>query len=314
MRPRAPVNSPVNSTSRARPDPRDFVALETTLLVHGVPPGRGAPLADELRAIIEREGVRAAVVGVVHGNPIVGLDEAELRLLLSASKVQKANTANLGVLVHRASHAATTVSTTMELAAGSGVRVFATGGIGGVHKGYGARLDVSADLMALARFPVAVVASGVKTLLDVESTREALETLGVPVVGYRADWFPAFYRCASAATLDARFDEVDDLGAFVADELRRTRRGVLVCNPIPEADEIGEQDWDRWLREAERGLNAAGRDVTPQILARLHDVSGGATLRANLALVRSNAGLAARLCVAMRRHESGGSSTPADGA
>jgi pseudouridine-5'-phosphate glycosidase len=291
----------VNILCRAKVDSYAYVALETTLLVHGVPPGHGAPLARELTAIIEAEGVHAVVVGVLGGRPIVGLNLREIDTLLNAAHVPKANTANLGVLMHRKSHAATTVSTTMELAAEVGVRVFATGGIGGVHRGYGARLDISADLAALARHRVAVVSSGVKTLLDVESTREVLETLGVPVVGWRTDRFPAFYRRESSAGVDARFDDIADLARFVRAELDRTGRGVLVVNPIPAEDEIAPADWDRWLGEAREGLDASGRDVTPRLLARLHEVSAGATLRANLALVRSNAGLAARLCFAMMR-------------
>lgn len=279
-----------------------FVALETTLLVHGVPRAEGAKLGAELAGIVEAHGARAAVVGVYGGRPTVGLTEGELAELLEADNVPKANTSNLGVLMHRRSHAATTVSTTMELAAAAGVRVFATGGLGGVHRGYGTRLDISADLAALARFPVAVVASGVKSLLDVESTREALETLGVPVVGFRTDRFPAFYLRESSAKVDARFDDEEELAGYLGTELARTGRGVLVANPIPEVEAIDPRAWGEWMgaaeAEAER-LGVGGRDVTPRILGLLHERSGGATLRANLALVKANAGLAARLCARM---------------
>lgn len=278
------------------------IALETTLLCHGVPRGEGAALARELTAIVEREGAEAAVVGIVRGRPIVGLNDAELGELLSAERVEKANTSNLGVLMHRGVHAATTVSATMELAAAAGARVFATGGIGGVHRGYGERWDVSADLVALTRFPVAVVTSGVKSLLDVESTREMLETLGVPVVGFGTDRFPAFYLRESAARVDARFDDAAALGRFVAAELARTGRGLVIANPIPAADQISSADWERWLAEATAragGVGAEGRDVTPAVLSALHEVSGGATLRANLALVKENARVAARVAVAM---------------
>jgi pseudouridine-5'-phosphate glycosidase len=277
------------------------VGLETTLLVHGVPRGQGERLARELAEIVRGEGAMPAFVGVLHGRAIVGMDFNELNEMLLASAddgpgVAKANTANLGVLVHRGQHAATTVSTTMELCAGAGVRVFATGGIGGVHKGYGQRWDVSADLAALARFPVAVVASGVKSLLDVGSTREALETLGVPVVGFRTDRFPAFYLRDGGCGVDAVFEDEGELARFLGAELKRSGRGVLVVNPIGAGDEIKRGDWERWLAEAERKAGgAAGREVTRRVLAELHEVSGGSTLRANLALVRANAGLAARL-------------------
>lgn len=280
------------------------VALETTLLVHGVPAGQGKSLARELSGIVRARRGTPAIVGVVDGTPIVGLNEDELDRLLSAPapEVPKLNTSNLGLALHRKSSGATTVSATMELAAAAGVRVFATGGIGGVHRGYGARWDISADLAALARFPVAVVGSGVKSLLDVEATREALETLGVPVVGFRTDRFPAFYLRQSAARIDARFDEPCDLAQFVRAEMGRTGRGVLVANPVPEADEISAAEWDRWHEEAQAQVASSpafGRDITPAILKSLHEVSGGRTLRANLALVRSNTDLAAQVASAM---------------
>ena len=275
------------------------VALETTLPALGLPPGEGMPFSLELNGIIREESAEPAAIGVLAGRPIVGMTDDELATLLDGRPVEKANTANLGALLHRGADAATTVSTTMELAAAGRVRSFATGGIGGVHRGYGERLDISADLMALARFPVAVVASGTKSLLDVTATREALESLGVPCVGFGTDGFPAFYLRSNPdaeSLLDARFDDAGDLAEFLAFELARTGRGVLVCNPIPEAEEISQADWEGWLAEAERRAEgAAGRDITPAVLSALHEVSGGATLRANLALVRSNARLAAQI-------------------
>lgn len=296
----------MNVVSRVGPTPWRGVALETTLLLHGVPRGEGGPLAAELSGIVREAGGVPALVGVVGGVPTVGMSDEELGTMLGvlegAGEVPKANTANLGVLMHRGSHAATTVSTTMELAAAAGVRVFATGGIGGVHLGYGTHLDISADLAAFTRFPVAVVTSGVKSILDVEGTREALETLGIPVVGYQTDEFPSFYMRGSRARVDARFDYLGELASFVSSELDRTGRGIVVANPIPREEEIEACAWEGWLRaateEAERA-GAQGRSVTPTLLGALHRVSGGATLRANLALVRSNArvagGVASRL-------------------
>jgi pseudouridine-5'-phosphate glycosidase len=278
------------------------VALETTLLLHGVPRGEGGTLAAQLESIVREHGANPVCVGIVAGRPIVGLNQTELAALLEATKVPKANTANLGVLMHRGEHAATTVSTTMELAAAAGVRLFATGGLGGVHLGYGQHLDISADLAAFTRFPVAVTTSGVKSILDVVATREALETLGVPVIGFRTDRFPAFYLRESDARVDARFDDEASLAAFLASELARTGRGVVVANPIPHEHEIARADWDRWLAQATREAaesGAKGRDVTPALLGRLHAVSGGRTLKANIELVKSNAALAARLAAAM---------------
>jgi pseudouridine-5'-phosphate glycosidase len=230
------------------------------------------------------------------------MNDAELATLLAAGSVPKANTANLGPLIHRRSHAATTVSATMELAASAGVSPFATGGIGGVHAGYATHLDISSDLAALARFPVAVVASGVKSILDVVATREALESLGVTVAAFRTDRFPAFYLRDGGAGVDARFDDESDLARFIASELARTNRGILIANPIPASDEIPAAAFNDWLSEARRDAatrGVAGREMTPFLLDRLHALSAGATLRANLALVKSNARLAAALAARM---------------
>ena len=278
------------------------VALETTLLLHGVPRPEAPGLARELADIVRAGRAHPAYVGVFAGRPVVGLSDRELAELLSAPAVPKANTANLGVLMHRRSHGATTVSTTMELASRSGVRVFATGGLGGVHRDFARHFDVSSDLAAFTRFPIAVVASGVKSILDVQATREMLESLGIPVVGYQTDSFPAFYLRQSAARVDARFDDPADLARFVGTELARTGRGVVVANPVPAPDEIDETDWRRWLEAASREAEAGdvhGRELTPFLLARLHALSGGATLRTNISLIRSNTALAASLAAQM---------------
>jgi len=278
------------------------VALETTLLVHGVPRESTGQLAEELDAIVRNEGSTPALVGLHHGRPVIGLNGDQLTELLRADDVPKANTANLGVLMSRGSHAATTVSSTMELAAFAGLRVFATGGIGGVHRGYGQHLDISSDLAAFTRFPLAVVTSGVKSILDVVSTREALESLGVTVLGYRTDSFPAFYLRESQSGVDARMDDPAEIAAFIRDELPRGGRGIVIANPIPEEHELDAKDWDRWLTKATKQAQkegAGGRDVTPAVLAQLHEISDGRTLAANIELVKSNARLAARIEAAL---------------
>ncbi|MHC4977015.1 MAG: pseudouridine-5'-phosphate glycosidase [Planctomycetota bacterium] len=279
------------------------LALETTLLCHGVPEGEGIPLARRLGEIVRECGANPAVVGVLGGRAIVGMDDGELESMLAMERVEKANTSNLGALVHAGVAAATTVSATMEISALAGVRVFATGGIGGVHRGYGDHFDVSADLTALSRFPVAVISSGVKSLLDVRATREALETLGVTVVGFGTDEFPAFYlRRGNAGRVDRRIDDVEELADFVRFELERTGRGLMVANPVPEEDEVPIGQWSEWMEQAKRGVSmheGCGRDVTPRMLAELHRVSGGETLRTNIALVESNTLLGARLACAM---------------
>jgi pseudouridine-5'-phosphate glycosidase len=286
---------------------RGAVALESTLLVHGVPRPQAVSLARDLGNAVREAGAVPALVGIVGGRPIVGMTDDELQTLLDATEaVPKANASNLGLLLHRGSHGATTVSATMELAAAAGLQVFATGALGGVHRGFARTLDISSDLVALTRFPIAVVTSGVKLLLDVAATREALETQGTPVVGYQTSRFPAFYRRAcddGAADVDARFDDFSELAAFAKSELARTGRGIVVANPIPAAHEISAADWQRWLSNAESEANAAGvvgRAVTPFVLARLHEVSGGATLSANIALAKSNASQAGAIAARIR--------------
>ena len=278
--------------------PTNRLALETTILTHGVPRENALGLAAELASIARSNGAIPALVGLFKGEPVVGMSDEQLREVLATPNVPKVNTSNLGVLMHRKQHGSTTVATTMEFAAASGVRVFSTGGIGGVHKGYATHLDISADLIALTRFPVAVVASGVKSIRDVVATREMLETLGVPVVGFRCDELPAFYLRGSGAGVDARFDDEQDLSAFIRRETERTGRGILIANPIPESDELPRDSFAAWLAAAEREAKP-GREATPTTLAALHRVSGGATLRANLALIRSNTALGAKLAASL---------------
>ncbi len=277
------------------------VALETTLLAHGVPSDRAEGLWRAMERAVEegsRGAARGAVVGVVGGRAVVGMRDDEVMGMVRGGKVvAKLNTANLGLALARGETGATTVSATMEIAASAGVRVFATGGLGGLHwrRGSDDPLDVSADLLALARFPVCVVCSGVKAILDVVSTREALETLGVPVVGWRTDAFPAFYLRESGAGVDGRFDDEGELGKYVRDELARTGRGVVVVNAPPEEVAVERGEWEGWLGQAEevaREKGVSGREVTPAVLAALHEVSGGRTLKANEALAVSNARVA----------------------
>lgn len=276
------------------------VGLETTLLLHGIPQEMSLSFGQELFSLCENQGAIPALAGIQNGSAVVGLNLGDLEGLLQQEHVPKVNTANLGLTLARQENGATTVSTTMELLAAAEIPLFATGGIGGVHPGYGTQLDISADLAALSRFPVAVVASGVKSILDVEGTREALETLGVPVIGFQTDTFPAFYLRDSAASVDARFDDVESLSSFIKFELQRTGRGILIAHPIPEASAISPEKWQAWMSQAtERTHAVRGRETTPALLAALHEISEGETLRANLDLVRANAILASRLAVAL---------------
>jgi len=302
------------------------LALESTILTHGVPRDAARPLADQLAQITTHNGAQPAFVGVINGQPVVGMTDDQLAQLLAEPSPPKLNTANLGLALHRKLTGSTTVAATVELAARAGVHVFATGGLGGVHPPLPpsppippspvspntsnnthqhdplTRLthDISSDLYALARFPVAVVASGVKNILDVDATREHLETLGVPVVGYKCDHFPAFYlrQTKPPIALDARFDDPAELADYLAFELARARRGVVVVNPIDERHAIDPDQWQTWHDEAQRDITSrriAGRDVTPAVLARVHELSNGKTLNANIALIEANTALGAQL-------------------
>ncbi len=284
--------------------PARAVALETTLLVHGVPRDAAPALHARISDAIRASHADPALIGVIAGRPIVGMSDADLAAMLALDPPPiKLNTSNLGAAMARGMHGATTVSATVEIAAQAGIAFMATGGLGGVHRDYATHLDISADLLALARFPVAVVASGVKSLLDVAATREALESLGVPVVGYRTDHFPAFYQrigvsgAGQPIGIDARFDDARALARFARHEIARTGRGLIIVNPVPAEHEIPQDIWEGWLAQAQSAVpgKAAGRDVTPAILARVHELSAGRTLRSNIELVVSNAALAGQL-------------------
>ena len=284
------------------------LAIETTILTHGLPKPDAASLMADIRSIASQAGVQAAIIGIRQGRAIVGMTEDEVHGLIHNASVPKTNSANLGAILHAGLDGATTVSTTLELAALASIRVFSTGGIGGVHKHLADRLDISADLGALARYPVATVASGCKNILDLTATRELLETLGVPVIGFRCDTFPAFYQRETSLPVDARFDDPDALADFVRFELDRTGRGLLVVNPIPEANEIPLPIWNEWLAEAERAsANASGRQATPAILEAVHRISDGRTIRANTALARSNAVLGASIAAGLHHRGQPGS-------
>jgi pseudouridine-5'-phosphate glycosidase len=284
---------------------KPVVALETTLVTHGLPHPQGLDAALELEQIVRACGAVPATVGILDGAVRVGLVRAELERLANARDVAKVNLGNLAAVIASNTPGSTTVAATLFVAAEAGIRVFATGGIGGVHRDAAQSGDVSVDLVALGRFPVAVVCAGAKAILDLPRTVEMLETLGVPVLGFGTDEFPAFYRRSSGQRVDRRCDAVDDLARVARAhwELGLTT-GVLIANPIPEADELPRAAYELALEgalaeAAERGLR--GREVTPFLLDRLSELTGGATVKANLALLRNNARVAAELARALAR-------------
>jgi pseudouridine-5'-phosphate glycosidase len=281
---------------------RAAVALESTIIAHGMPYPRNVEVARAVEGIVRAGGAVPATIAVIGGRLKVGLGAADLELLAKNDGVAKASTRDLAYLVAMRAHGATTVAATMRIAALAGIPVFATGGIGGVHRGAGESFDVSADLTELARTDVAVVSAGVKSILDIGATLEQLETLSVPVVVYRADAFPAFYSRASGHRAPLRLDSAEDIARMMrAKWSLGLAGGISIANPIPPADEIPAATIERAIAEALREMAArriAGKEATPFMLAKVNESTGGDSLKANIALVENNARLAAEIAVA----------------
>jgi pseudouridylate synthase len=282
------------------------VALESTIISHGMPYPDNVAMAREVEAIIRSHGVTPATIAVLDGIPRIGLDDAGLELLGSGEHtIRKVSIRDLPYVVARKKHGATTVAATMRLAALAGIRVFTTGGLGGVHRGAAATMDVSADLTELSLTAVTVISAGVKSILDIGLTLEKLETLGVPVLGYRTDDFPAFYTRTSGYAVPLRVDSAEDIAALMRakDELG-IAGGISVANPIPESDEIPHEQIDAIIDQALADMDArgiSGKDATPYLLGRIVEITGGASLEANIALVKSNAHLGAEVAAAFTR-------------
>jgi pseudouridylate synthase len=260
-------------------------------------------MATEVEQIVRSHGAVPATIAVLDGVCRIGLDPSQLELLASHPEVHKATTRDLPWLLATGRHGATTVAATMRLASLAGIRVFATGGIGGVHRDAATSFDVSADLTELAVTPVAVVSAGIKSILDIGLTLERLETLGVPVVVNGSDEFPSFYSRRSGLAAPRRLDGPEAIAAFMAAAWHTLglSTGISVANPIPAADEIAAEQIQDVIDEAlaelaSRGIR--GQDVTPFLLGRIVDNTGGRSLTANVALVRNNAAVAAQIAVA----------------
>lgn len=276
---------------------RPVVALETTLVTHGLPRPEGVRVAAALEAIVRSRGAVPATIGILDGRVCVGIAPAELERLAAVDRPVKVNLGNFAAEVAAGGCGSTTVAATMFAAWRAGIRVFATGGIGGVHRGVGATGDVSADLTALSRYPVAVVCAGAKAILDLPRTVEMLETLGVPVLGVGTAEFPAFYRRESGLRVDRRCDTIADVARAVRThfDLGFTS-GLVVANPVPEASALPKELHDSALGTALlEAADVSGRDVTPYLLDRMRGLTGGASVRTNEALLANNARVAADL-------------------
>ncbi len=278
------------------------VALESTLISHGLPRPDNLALALEAEAVVREEGAVPATVGVIGGIPKVGLGEGDLELLANEDDILKLSTRDLPLAVAKGSHGATTVAATASLAARAGVRLFATGGLGGVHRGARDSWDVSADLAELARTPVAVVSAGVKSILDVPATLELLETLGVPVAGFRTLRFPGFYLTDSGCPLDWSVESEGEAARAVRALGDLETGGMVIANPLPESQQLDPTLHEKALRSGLEGLRrdgVRGKDVTPFLLARFREETGGESLEVNKRIILNNARLAARIAAAL---------------
>jgi len=291
-----------NEVARALASKAPVVALETTVVTHGLPHPDGVRTALSLEQIVRDAGATPATIGIIGGAIRVGLTAGELAQLATTPNVTKVNLSNFAAALASGQPGSTTVAATMAAAHASAVRVFATGGIGGVHRDVSETGDISADLIALSRIPVAVVCAGAKAILDLPRTVEMLETLGVPVFGYGTDEFPAFYRRSSGLPVDRRYDSISELATAVRLHLSLGfGTGVVIANPIPIADEIAPELYDRALHTALVEADThqiRGRAVTPFLLDRMDKLTGGGSVRANVALLSQNARVAAALAVA----------------
>lgn len=283
---------------------RPLVALESTIITHGMPYPQNLRTAQLVEADVRTAGAVPATMAVMDGVLHIGLTEAELETLAQAQNVAKLSRADLAACIATGRTGATTVAATMIAARIAGIDVFATGGIGGVHKGAETSFDISADLHELAQTSVTVVAAGAKAILDLDKTYEVLETLGVPVIAFGQDSLPAFWSASSHLTAPLRIDDPTEIAA--AHQMRRALDlpgGQLVANPIPRADEIPAETLAPLIAQALSEADAQGiaaKAVTPFLLGRIYELTDGASLTANIALVRSNARLAAQIAGAMR--------------
>ena len=281
------------------------VALESTIITHGMPYPENVETARAVEAVVRENGAVPATIALIGGRIRVGLDADELDRLGRAKGVMKASARDLAAALVAGKDAGTTVAATMAIAALAGIEVFATGGIGGVHRGAEATFDISADLIELARTPVAVVCAGCKSILDIGKTLEFLETQGVPVVGYGTDEFPAFFARSSGHRIDHRFDSPAELARVIRMERRLgSESGILIANPVPEADGLDAAEMETRIAAAVAEAERAGigqKAVTPYLLARVRELTGGKSLAANVALIRNNAALAARVASELAR-------------
>jgi pseudouridine-5'-phosphate glycosidase len=284
---------------------RPVVALESTLIAHGLPWPLNLETAFAAEAAVRAEGAVPATIAIVAGRPTVGLTEEEIHAIAREDNVEKASRRDLALAVVQGKSAATTVAATMTLANLAGIRLFATGGIGGAHRGTHP-WDISADLIELARTPVTVVCAGAKSILDIPRTLEILESHGVPVVGYGTNQFPAFYVHSSGEPISARVDTPKEAANLMHAHWALGGGGIVLAQPVEKHAALDPNEFLDALSEAEQtaiGVGVRGKELTPFLLSRLAEITEGQTLRANHALVIANARLAAQVAIQLQHEE-----------
>ncbi|HKL12337.1 MAG TPA: pseudouridine-5'-phosphate glycosidase [Halanaerobiales bacterium] len=277
---------------KAIKEDQPIVALESTIIAHGFPYPDNIELAIELEEQAREVGVIPATIAIIDGELRVGLTKEEIEFLGQSNNIKKASLRDLPVLVSKKLNGATTVAATMQIAYLAGIDVFVTGGIGGVHRKAEKTFDISADLKALSEFPVTVVCAGAKSVLDLPKTKEVLESKGVPILGYNTEKFPAFYLRDSGLEVDypvSNGKEVADI--MVKNMLLENRNGILVTVPIPKEDELNRAQFNKIIDELIQEVedkNIRGKDITPYLLARIKEETDGASVKANISLVKNN--------------------------
>lgn len=289
------------AVAKALDEGRPIVALESTIITHGLPRPRNLEAAKEFEQILLDKGVTPATIAILDGVPQVGLDDDGVRRI-AEEDMAKSSVRDIPILAARGESGATTVAATAHIASLAGVRVFATGGLGGVHRGANETFDESADITTLSVTPITVVSAGVKSVLDIAATLERLETLSIPVVGYRTNTFPSFWLTESAHSLDWRVDSAEQIAQIMhARDLLANDQGLVVANPLPREQQWDPAEHDRVLAEAfaateKQGVR--GKEVTPFLLSYIVDASEGRSLEVNLDLARNNVRLAADIATA----------------
>ena len=278
------------------------VALESTIISHGMRYPQNVETARAVEALIREQGATPATIAILKGQIKVGLNDEELELLATNPDVHKVSRRDLPFIVSKKLHGATTVASTMIIAALAGIPTFVTGGIGGVHRGAETSFDISADLTELSNTNVAVISAGVKSILDIGLTLEKLETLGVPVITYKSDQFPAFYSQKSGFETPLRLDSPEEIAQLMYSKWHLgLQGGVSVANPVPKAQEIAAEQIDELIEQALHEMdeqNIRGKDATPYLLKRISELSQGESLKTNIALVKNNAVLGGKIAVA----------------